>query len=93
MKMRLSKIALAIASLGTAQVVFALTPAQIAAGPTTYVWLSGNSAPSNGVFRSVMSLCNGLAGNAAPMTRICTWKAPAPNLERAVATGSPTLAP
>jgi hypothetical protein len=63
MKMRLSKIALAIASLGTAQVVFALTPAQIAAGPTTYVWLSGASAPTNAVFRSVMSLCNGLAGN------------------------------
>ena len=63
MKMRLSKIALAIASLGTAPVAFALTPAQIAAGPTTYVWLSGASAPTNAVFRSVMSLCNGLAGN------------------------------
>lgn len=63
MKMRLSKIALAIASLGTAPVVFALTPAQIAAGPTTYVWLSGASAPTNTVFRGVMSLCNGLAGN------------------------------
>ena len=47
MKMRLSKIALAVASLGTAQVAFALTPAQIAAGPTTYVWLSGASAPTN----------------------------------------------
>ena len=64
MKMKLSKIALAVAALGTAPAAFALTPAQIAAGPTTYVWLSGNSAPSNGVFRSVMSLCNGLAGNA-----------------------------
>ena len=64
MKMKLSKIALAVAALGTAPAAFALTPAQIAAGPTTYVWLSGNSAPSNGIFRSVMSLCNGLAGNA-----------------------------
>jgi hypothetical protein len=64
MKMKLSKIALAVAAIGTAPAAFALTPAQIAAGPTTYVWLSGNSAPSNGVFRSVMSLCNGLAGNA-----------------------------
>jgi hypothetical protein len=63
MKMRLSKIALAVASLGTAPVAFALTPTQIAAGPTTYVWLSGASAPTNTVFRSVMSLCNGLAGN------------------------------
>ena len=64
MKMKLSKIALAMAALGTAPAAFALTPAQITAGPTTYVWLSGNSAPSNGIFRSVMSLCNGLAGNA-----------------------------
>ncbi|HVW65474.1 MAG TPA: hypothetical protein VHB01_10705 [Nitrosospira sp.] len=62
--MKLSKIALAVAAIGTTPAAFALTPAQIAAGPTTYVWLSGNSAPSNGVFRSVMSLCNGLAGNA-----------------------------
>lgn len=64
MKMKLSKIALAMAAIGVTPAAFALTPAQIAAGPTTYVWLSGNSAPSNGVFRSVMSLCNGLAGNA-----------------------------
>lgn len=63
MKMKLSKIALAIAALGTAPAAFALTPAQVAAGPTTYVWLSGASAPTNSVFRSVMSLCNGLAGN------------------------------
>ena len=49
--------------LSAAPVAFALTPAQIAAGPTTYVWLSGASAPTNAVFRSVMSLCNGLAGN------------------------------
>lgn len=63
MKMKLSKIALAMAALGAAPAAFALTPAQIAAGPTTYVWLSGASAPSNAVFRSVMSLCNGLAGN------------------------------
>ncbi|MEO7558637.1 MAG: hypothetical protein ABIT23_00075 [Nitrosospira sp.] len=61
--MKLSKIALAVAALGTTPVAFALTPAQVAAGPTTYVWLSGASAPSNAVFRSVMSLCNGLAGN------------------------------
>ena len=64
MKMKLSKIALAVAAIGTTPAAFALTPTQIAAGPTTYVWLSGNSAPSNGVFRSVLSLCNGLAGNA-----------------------------
>ena len=64
MTMKLSKIALAVASVCAAPAAFALTPAQIAAGPTTYVWLSGNSAPSNAVFRSVMSLCNGLAGNA-----------------------------
>ena len=64
MTMKLSKIALAVATICATPVAFALTPAQIAAGPTTYVWLSGNSAPSNGVFRSVMSLCNGLAGNA-----------------------------
>ncbi len=64
MTMKLSKVALAVASVCAAPAAFALTPAQIAAGPTTYVWLSGNSAPSNGVFRSVMSLCNGLAGNA-----------------------------
>ena len=63
MKMKLSKIALAVAALGTAPVAFALTPAQVAAGPTTYVWLSGASAPTNTVFRGVMSLCNGLAGN------------------------------
>ena len=63
MKMKLSKIALAVAALGMAPAAFALTPAQIAAGPTTYVWLSGASAPSNSVFRSVLSLCNGLAGN------------------------------
>ncbi len=63
MKMKLSKIALAVAALGTTPVAFALTPAQVAAGPTTYVWLSGASAPTNAVFRSVMSLCNGLAGN------------------------------
>ncbi len=64
MTMKLSKVALAVASVCAAPAAFALTPAQIAAGPTTYVWLSGNSAPSNAVFRSVMSLCNGLAGNA-----------------------------
>jgi hypothetical protein len=63
MKMKLSKIALSIAALSTAPAAFALTPAQVAAGPTTYVWLSGASAPTNAVFRSVMSLCNGLAGN------------------------------
>lgn len=63
MKMKLSKIALAVAALGATPVAFALTPAQIAAGPTTYVWLSGASAPTNAVFRSVMALCNGLAGN------------------------------
>ena len=63
MKMKLSKIALSLAALGTAPAAFALTPAQVAAGPTTYVWLSGASAPTNAVFRSVMSLCNGLAGN------------------------------
>ncbi len=63
MKMKLSKIALAVAALGMTPVAFALTPAQIAAGPTTYVWLSGASAPTNTVFRSVLSLCNGLAGN------------------------------
>ncbi|MEO9061398.1 MAG: hypothetical protein ABI270_05085 [Nitrosospira sp.] len=64
MTIKLSKIALAVATICATPAAFALTPAQIAAGPTTYVWLSGNSAPSNGVFRSVMSLCNGLAGNA-----------------------------
>src|SRR5690242_2397036 len=63
MTMKLSKIALAVATVCAAPAAFALTPAQIAAGPTTYVWLSGNSAPTNAVFRSVMSLCNGLAGN------------------------------
>lgn len=63
MKMKLSKIALAVAALGATPVAFALTPAQVAAGPTTYVWLSGASAPTNSVFRGVMSLCNGLAGN------------------------------
>jgi hypothetical protein len=64
MTMKLSKIALAVATICATPAAFALTPAQIAAGPTTYVWLSGNSAPSNGIFRSVLSLCNGLAGNA-----------------------------
>lgn len=63
MKMKLSKIALAVAALGTTPMAFALTPAQVAAGPTTYIWLSGASAPTNAVFRSVMSLCNGIAGN------------------------------
>ncbi|WP_025041354.1 hypothetical protein [Nitrosospira briensis] len=63
MKMNLSKIAVAVAALGAAQAAFALTPAQVNAGPTTYVWLSGASAPTNAVFRSVMALCNGLAGN------------------------------
>ena len=63
MKMKLSKISLAVAALCASPAAFALTPAQIAAGPTTYIWLSGNSAPSNGIFRSVLSLCNGVAGN------------------------------
>ncbi|MDN5752687.1 MAG: hypothetical protein L0H15_05320, partial [Nitrosospira sp.] len=63
MKMKLSKIALAVAALGASQAAFALTPAQVAAGPTTFVWLSGASAPTNSVFRSVLSLCNGIAGN------------------------------
>ena len=61
--MKLSKISLAVAALCASPAAFALTPAQIAAGPTTYIWLSGNSAPSNGIFRSVLSLCNGVAGN------------------------------
>lgn len=64
MKTQLSRIALAVAALGMTPVALALTPAQIAAGPTTYVWLAGSSAAQNTVFRGVISLCNGLAGNA-----------------------------
>ncbi|SOD40456.1 hypothetical protein [Nitrosovibrio sp. Nv4] len=63
MTLKLSRIALAMATLGTTPAALALTPTQIAAGPTTYVWLSGSSSTTNAVFRSVMSLCNGLAGN------------------------------
>ncbi|SFW38979.1 hypothetical protein [Nitrosovibrio sp. Nv17] len=66
MKLKLSKIALAVAVLGTTPAAFALTPAQIAAGPTTYVWLSGASAPSNAVFRSVMALCKDANSDGKP---------------------------
>jgi hypothetical protein len=64
MKLKLSKISLAVAAICASPAAFALTPAQIAAGPTTFIWLSGNSAPQNGIFRSVVALCNGVAGNA-----------------------------
>ncbi|SCX87357.1 hypothetical protein SAMN05216420_101175 [Nitrosospira sp. Nl5] len=64
MKTQLRQIALAVATLGMTPAALALTPAQIAAGPTTYVWVAGSSAAQNTVFRGVISLCNGLAGNA-----------------------------
>ncbi|KIO49107.1 hypothetical protein [Nitrosospira sp. NpAV] len=66
MKIKLTpgSLALAVAAFGATPLACALTPARIAAGPTTYVWLSGSSSTQNSVFRSVISLCNGLAGNA-----------------------------
>lgn len=53
--MKLTKIALAMSAMMA-------TPAVFAAAHSS-VWLSGASAPTNSVFRGVIALCNGVAGN------------------------------
>lgn len=58
--MKMKKIALAIAALGVAPAAFALTPAQID-GTTARLWLSGASAPTNSVFKGVLTLCKGVS--------------------------------
>lgn len=57
--MKMTKIALALATLVAAPSAFALTPAQVD-GTTARLWLSGASAPTASVYKGALTLCAGM---------------------------------
>lgn len=57
--MKMTKIALALATLVAAPSAFALTPAQVD-GTTARLWLSGASAPTAAVYKGALTLCAGI---------------------------------
>lgn len=57
--MKMTKIALALATLVAAPSAFALTPAQVD-GTTARLWLSGASAPTASVYKGALTLCQGM---------------------------------